>query len=193
MAAVAALFSKTQFLDQNSLKMKRKPPKNRRLIPFPLPGDKFVFLLLFFLYLVCRIQLHTCTRKQRNREQRRREKYLQASCQNVHTSRSIDAQRGARINIFVQVELIHTCRVDWRESERWLSYHPKAPVFNESNTNQLSFKLDRRQKARCLWVSVPCERGRTEPSKIQKHWRLQSSFFCTKINEFPEISQVEMT
>lgn len=190
MAPVVALFSETPFLGQNSLKMKRKPPKNRRLIPFPLPGDKFVFLLLFF-YISC--AAFSCTRKQRNREQRRREKYLQASCQNVNTSRSIDAQRGARINIFAQVELIHTCRVDWRESERWLSCHPKAPVFNESNTNQLSFKLDRRQKARCLRVFVPCERGRTEPSKIQKLWRLQSSFFCTKINEFPEISQVEMT
>lgn len=71
MAAVAALFSKTQFLDQNSLKMKRKPPKNRRLIPFPLPGDKFVFLLLFFLYLVCRIQLHQKTKKQGTKTERK--------------------------------------------------------------------------------------------------------------------------
>lgn len=189
MAPVVALFSETPFLGQNSLKMKRKPPKNRRLIPFPLPGDKFVFLLLFF-YISC--AAFSCTHAPENKETGNKDGE-KSIYQNVHTSRSIDAQRGARINIFAQVELIHTCRVDWRESERWLSCHPKAPVFNESNTNQLSFKLDRRQKARCLWVSVPCERGRTEPSKIQKLWRLQSSFFCTKINEFPEISQVEMT
>lgn len=145
MAAVAALFSKTQFLDQNSLKMKRKPPKNRRLIPFPLPGDKFVFLLLFFLYLVCRIQLHTCTRKQRNREQRRREKYLQASCQNVVASMPNAGQ-----------ELTYSPRWSWytpaestdvRVNADWAAI-PKRR-YSTMLTNQLSFKLDRRQKARC--------------------------------------------
>lgn len=65
MAPVVALFSETPFLDQNSLKMKRKPPKNRRLIPFPLPGDKFVFLLLFF-YISC--VAFSCTRAPENKE-----------------------------------------------------------------------------------------------------------------------------
>lgn len=148
MAAVAALFSKTQFLDQNSLKMKRKPPKNRRLIPFPLPGDKFVFLLLFF-YISC--VAFSCTRKQRNRERRRREKYLQASCQNVVASMPNAGQ-----------ELTYSPRWSWytpaestdvRVNADWAAIPKRRYSTNQTQINFLSNWTEDKKPGVCGFLS----------------------------------------